>query len=70
MRKILIKGRKKIEGEVAINEITAVKDSFITAQDEDSIALDIRKPSELFIIKSPKRPSYRTYADKMNNVIS
>jgi redox-sensitive bicupin YhaK (pirin superfamily) len=51
-----------IEGEVFFNEEQATTKDFALITDWDNLEIKSESPADVFIIGSPKHPSYRTYA--------
>lgn len=54
-----------IEGSGKINGTAFSSDDFIIVSDESELAVEAENPADLFIISSPQRLDYQTYAEMM-----
>ena len=53
----------QINGEAKINNVFIEKDDFIKIYDEKKLEFKSKKKSKFFVVKSPKKISYKTYMD-------
>ncbi len=53
-----------IDGAVSFNGQQASKDDYIIIQTIESVTIAASKESQLFIVETPRRPSYITYAER------
>ncbi|MEO0471296.1 MAG: pirin family protein [Bacteroidota bacterium] len=53
-----------IEGQLTINDQSMEAGDFVRIQGEEKANIDVSAASRLFVIQSPLRPSYRTYAER------
>ncbi len=52
-----------LDGEVTFDEQQASKDDYIIIQSMESVNLTASKEAQLFIVETPRKPSYATYAE-------
>ncbi len=55
-----------IEGNITVGNDPASANDFILAGDEQSLKFSAAEPGRLFIIETPAKLSYRTYAERHN----
>ena len=55
-----------MKGAVAFDGGEADKDAFVVIQDQDRVVLTTHQETQLFVVETPKRPSYVTFVDRMN----
>ncbi|MDG1849025.1 MAG: pirin family protein [Flavobacteriales bacterium] len=53
-----------INGHIDINGVELKKDDFTVIEDEKEMHISCQKKSKLFMISSPKTPSYKTYTNQ------
>ena len=53
------------EGQFSINGEAVKADDFVIVKDADQLNIDSDVPGKIFLISSPKRPSYMTYSEMM-----
>jgi redox-sensitive bicupin YhaK (pirin superfamily) len=53
-----------IDGQISIGHMIAVANDFILARNESSLKFEAREKGRLFIIETPEKLEYRTYAER------
>ena len=57
-----------MSGELAFDGQEADQDAFVIIQDQKEIVLRAHQETQIFVVETPKRPSYVTKVDRMNDL--
>jgi hypothetical protein len=53
-----------IDGDIALDGGAMNANDFVRAEGEKSLKFTAKEPGRLFIIETPEKPGYRTYAER------